>query len=171
MAWSDGHNDLGRREDTRHGMPDDWWGGWWGEREDPVWWGGSWHCPSHGKGKGNGKGKGSGKGKGEGTGYEKLLFGNLLPPVNSSLIFSSYEHRFYDDFPAGKQIRARDAGVDFYRPIEVLDAKAVTCKRIDRWGVTSDSLYVAVKFQSVSGAFIWTNFSRGGIAMLNFLVK
>ena len=136
--------------------------------QDPVWWSGSWQCPSHGKGKG--KGKGSGKGKGKGTGNEKLRVGNLLPPVNSNLIFLSYEHRFCDDFPMGKQIRGRDAGVNFHRPIEVLDAKASTCTRIDRWGVASDSLYVAVKFETVSGASIWTSFSRGGIAMLHFLV-
>ena len=99
------------------------------------------------------------------------MVGNFVPPVNSSLIFLSYEHRFYDDFLVGKQIRARGAGVNFYLPIEVLDARAGTCTRIDKWGVVSESLYVAVKFETVSDAFIWTNFSRGGIAMLHFLVE
>ena len=91
--------------------------------------------------------------------------------INSSLIFSLYGHRFYDDFLVGKQIRARDAGVNFDLPIEVLDARAGSCTRIDKWGVVYESLYVAVKFETVAGAFIWTNFSRGGIAMLHFPVE
>ena len=150
-------------------MQDDWWGEGWGERQDPVGWIGSRHRPSHGKGKGRGKAPGKGKGKGKGN--EKLMVGNFVPPVNSCLIFLSYEHRFYDDFLVGKQIRARDAGVNFHLPIEVLETRAGAYTRIDKWGVASECLYVAVKFETVSGAFIWTNFSRGGIAMLHFLVE
>ena len=96
------------------------------------------------------------------------MVGNFVPPVNSSLIFLSYGHRFYDDFPVGKQIRARDAGVNFYLPIEVLDVRGGSCARIDKLGVASETLYVAVKFETASGASLWTNFSRDDIAMMHF---
>ena len=115
-------------------------------------------------------GKAPGKGKGEGKGKKKLMVGMFVPPVNSRLIFSSYEHRFYDDFPMGKQIRARDAGVNFHLPIEVLETRAGTYTRIYKWGVASECIYVDVKFETVDSEFIWTTFSRGGVAMLNFPV-
>ena len=118
-----------------------------------------------------GTGNASGQGKGEGKDKEKLMVGSFIPPINSHLIFSSYGHRFYNDFPMGKQIRAFDVGVNFHLPIEVLETRAGAYTRIDKWGVASECIYVAVKFETVDSEFIWTTFSRGGVAMLNFLVE
>ena len=149
-------------------MQEDWRGSGRGEGRDRP----GWFRSRQGHGKGKGTGKAPGKGKGEGKDKEKLMVGMFMPPFNSHLIFSSYEHRFYDDFPMGKQISAFDAGINFHLPIEVLETRVGAYTRIDKWGVASECIYVAVKFETRRNReFIWTTFSRGGVAMLNFLVE
>ena len=97
------------------------------------------------------------------------MVGMFMPPINSHLIFSSYGHRFYDDFPMGKQISAFDAGINFNLPIEVLETRVGAYTRRDKWGVASECIYVAVKFETRRNReFIWTTFSRDGVALLYF---
>ena len=149
-------------------MRNDRWGAGRGERREQV----GWYNSRQWCGNGQGTGNASGQGKGEGKDKEKLMVGLFIPPINSHLIFSSYGHRFYDDFPMGKQISAFDAGIDFNLPIEVLEARGGVYTRVDKWGVNSECVYVAVKFEtSPNREFIWTTFSRDGVAMLNFLLE
>ena len=89
--------------------------------------------------------------------------------------YSWYPHRFYDDFPYGREIGPEEDFVDVRRDVRVLEvarASSLACppdqKRADRQaarGLTAGTrapvdVYVAIRFVSRHGTSLWTNWSK-----------
>ena len=72
-------------------------------------------------------------------------------------------HRFYNDFPAGRRVKAFEAYVDLTRTIIVLDTRIA---EMDRDGVE----YTAVQFQSHNGTLLWTTFCKDDEELLEYFL-
>ena len=69
-------------------------------------------------------------------------------------------HRFWNDFPSGRRMRAFQAYVDLQGTIEVLDVRIA-----EKDGVE----YTAVQFRSHNGTFLWTTFCKDDLELLDFI--
>ena len=80
----------------------------------------------------------------------------------------TFRHGVYDDFPWGNLVRAHVAFVDFNRPVRVEEireewfpAPRQRGGRRRRRGPPQEVLYTGIRFTSVNGTVLWTNYARG----------
>ena len=72
-------------------------------------------------------------------------------------------HRFWNDFPGGRRVKAFEAYVDLTRTIIVLDTRIA---EMDRDGVE----YTAVQFRSHNGTLLWTTFCKDDEELLEYFL-
>ena len=72
-------------------------------------------------------------------------------------------HRFWNDFPRGRRVKAFEAYVDLHRTILVLDVRIA---EKDSDGVE----YTAVQFRSHNGTLLWTTFCKDDEELLEYFL-
>ena len=70
-------------------------------------------------------------------------------------------HRFYNDFPAGRRVKAFEAYVDLHATFIVLDVRKARKRR--------GAQFTSVQFRSHNGTLLWTTFAKNDEELLQLI--